>query len=210
MPASIKEVPVKSKWSNRSVGVLFAVVSVTALAAVTGVIPNLKEFFDPTGAVATLNTAGDIDRKTAFFQSLGTNGRTCESCHQADQAFSLSAKHVRELYERTNGADPLFAAVDGANCPNAAPGDRNAHSLLLSRGLIRVAITLPANPQFTIALAHDPYGCAIAYDGNPGQPIVSVYRRPLPTTNLHYLSTVISMAARPYRRSPTSRPSQPI
>ena len=176
---------------TRGVGILFAVVSISAAAAVAGYIPNLKYFSGPTGAVATFNTAGDIDRKTAFFQSLGTNGRSCESCHQADQAFSLSASHVRELYERTRGADPLFAAVDGANCPDAEPGDRDAHSLLLSRGLIRVAITLPSNPQFTIAVAHDPYGCAIAYDSASGRQIISVYRRPLPTTNLRYLSTIM-------------------
>ncbi|MGA9717145.1 MAG: hypothetical protein WBQ79_02610 [Acidobacteriaceae bacterium] len=182
----------KRSGNNLGFGVLFFIVgSLSAIAAVTSLIPNLKQFFDPSGSVATFNTAGDIDRKTAFFRSLGTNGRTCESCHQADQAFSLSASHVRDLYERTHGADPLFAAVDGANCPNGEPGDRSAHSLLLSRGLIRVAITLPANSQFTIAAAHDPYGCAISYDPSTGQPIVSVYRRPLPTTNLRYLSTVM-------------------
>jgi cytochrome c peroxidase len=177
--------------STRSVSFLLAIASVSALAAVTTFIPNLKHFLDPTGAVATFNTAGKIDRNTAFFQSLGTNGRSCESCHQADQAFSLSARRVRELYERTHGEDPLFAAVDGANCPDAEPGDREAHSLLLSRGLIRIGVTLPANAQFTIAVAHDPYGCAVTYDGSSGQPTISVYRRPLPTTNLRYLSTIM-------------------
>jgi hypothetical protein len=158
---------------------------------VTASIPNLKHFFDPAGAVATFNTGGDIDRRGAFFQSLGTNGRTCESCHQADQAFSLSSDHVQELYERTHGTDPLFNAIDGANCPDAAPGDREAHSLLLSRGLIRVAITLPLHPQFTVVVAHDPYGCAIRYDPVTDQPTISVYRRPLPATNLRYISAVM-------------------
>jgi hypothetical protein len=169
---------------------LLAIVSVGAFAAGI-VIPNLKHFRDATGAVATFNTGGDIDENNAFFQSLGTNGRSCGTCHQPDQAFSLSAKGVREVYERTHGDDPLFAAVDGANCPTNTSKSRDAHSLLLERGLIRVGINMPANPQFRIAVVHDPYGCAITSDPKTGLPVVSVYRRPLPTSNLRYLSAVM-------------------
>ena len=38
---------------------------------------------------------------------------------------------------------------------------------------------------------HDPYGCAITHDANTGADIISVYRRPLPTTNLRFLSAVM-------------------
>src|ERR1019366_6197454 len=141
--------------------------------------------------VATFNTGGDLNRSTAFFQSLGTNGRTCESCHQADQAFSISPDHIQDLYDRTHGMDSLFASIDGANCPEAERSDRAAHSLLLSRGLIRIPIPLPLNSQFTIVVAHDPYGCAIRYDPETNQQIISVYRRPLPTTNLRYASALL-------------------
>ena len=182
---------VKINWSHRSTGVLLACVSLSAAAAVVHLIPNLKHFQDKTGAVATYNTAGNIDEKNAFFQSLGTNGRTCATCHQADQAFSLSAQGVREVYDRTHGDDPLFAAVDGANCPTSTSKSRAAHSLLLDRGLIRVGIDMPTNPQFTIAVVHDPYGCAITSDPKTGLPVVSVYRRPLPSANLRYLSAVM-------------------
>ncbi len=181
----------RPKWSKRSVVIVYAGVSVTAMAAATGAIPNLKHFLDPTGAVATYSTAGEIDRGGAFFKELGTNGRTCESCHQANQAFSLSPVRVRELYERTHGTDPLFASIDGANCPEGEPGNREDHSLLLKRGLIRIPITLPLHAQFTIEASHDPYGCAIRYDPQTNQQIVSVYRRPLPTTNLRFLSAVM-------------------
>jgi cytochrome c peroxidase len=174
----------------RVVSLVFALVSVAAVAAVV-VIPNLKHFQDKTGAVATFNTGGDINENNPFFQSLGTNGRSCATCHQADQAMSISAKGVREVFERTHGEDPLFAAVDGANCPTNTSHSRAAHSLLLERGLIRIGINMPVNPQFTIAVVHDPYGCAITNDAKTGLPVVSVYRRPLPTTNLRYLSTVM-------------------
>jgi hypothetical protein len=168
-----------------------AAVSISASAALAYLIPNLKHFQDKTGAVATFNTGGSINEKGAFFQSLGTNGRSCATCHQADQAFSISAKGVREVYERTHGNDPLFAGVDGANCPNANLKERSSHSLLLERGLIRIGITLPENPQFTIQVVRDPYGCAITTDPATGRPLVSVYRRPLPSTNLRFLSAVM-------------------
>src|SRR5215813_13755325 len=97
-----------------------------------------------TGVLETVNVQGRTDTRGAFFQSLGTNGRSCATCHVADQAMSISPPQIRERYTRTHGRDPLFAAVDGANCPNVEPADRAGHSLLLRHGLIRVAISIPA------------------------------------------------------------------
>ena len=175
---------------RRAIYPLLILSSIGAVAA-SIVIPNLKHFQDKTGAVATFNAGGDINQSNAFFQSLGTNGRTCATCHQPDQAFSLSAKGAREVYGQTHGNDPLFVAVDGANCPTLKSKDRAAHSMLLEHGLFRLSIDMPANPQFTIAVVHDPYGCAITYDPNTAKPQISVYRRPLPATNLRYLSAVM-------------------
>src|ERR1700739_1659349 len=138
--------------NRRILVLLLCFVSASAAAAVFGFIPNLMPFHDKTGAVATYNTAGVINEQNPFFQSLGTNGRTCATCHQADQAMSISAKGVREVFERTHGEDTLFAAVDGANCPMNTSHSRAAHSLLLERGLIRIGINMPVNPQFTIAV----------------------------------------------------------
>ena len=76
-----------------------------SLVAAAVYIKNLQPFRDPTGYVATYNTAGDIDESNPFFQQLGTNGRTCATCHQADEAFSLNASHVQQLFlaERRHG-----------------------------------------------------------------------------------------------------------
>ena len=154
-------------------------------------IPNLQPFADPTGTVATYNTAGDIDTTNPFFQSLGTNGRACVTCHQPSDGFSFSAAHAKVRFDLTGGTDPLFAAVDGANCPNATTGDEDQHSLILKDGLIRIGLPVPANAQFSIRVVHDPYGCALVSDPNTGQLVASVYRRPLPTTNLNFLSAVM-------------------
>jgi cytochrome c peroxidase len=50
---------------------------------------------------------------------------------------------------------------------------------------------MPQNPEFTLSVVHDPYGCAITTDPQTGKQIVSVYRRPQPSTNLGFLSTVM-------------------
>jgi hypothetical protein len=169
------------------------VLLVLAGAASAAVIPNLLPFLDPTGFVATFNSAGKIDTndKNPFFQNLGTNGRNCGTCHIAENGMGLSTDNIQERFHRTKGRDPLFADFDGANCPNSpSASDPAAHSLLLSAGLIRVGITLAATSQFQIRAVHDPYGCAITTDPVNGTTI-SVYRRPLPTTNLRFLSTVM-------------------
>jgi cytochrome c peroxidase len=146
---------------------------------------------DPSGLMQTINANGRTDTKGAFFQSLGTNGRSCATCHVADQAMSISTPQIRERFAQTHGRDPLFSAVDGANCANAKTGDAAAHSLLLSHGLIRIALPVPAGAQFIVQVVHDPYGCALVTDPTTGQQILSTYRRPLPSTNLRFLSTMM-------------------
>jgi len=171
-----------------AVGILL---SVALVAGVTH-IRNLQPFRDTSGYVATYNVAGDFDQTNAFFQSLGTNGRTCATCHQVEQSMGLEVKHVRKLFTATKGKHPLFAPVDGANCPDIADNsDPASHSALLNNGLIRVGINLPQNAEFNLTVVRDPYDCAITTDTKTGMPVVSVYRRPLPAASLRFLSTVM-------------------
>jgi cytochrome c peroxidase len=146
---------------------------------------------DATGAVQTINANGRTNTKGAFFQSLGTNGRSCATCHDADQGMSISPPQIRQRFAQTHGKDPLFAAFDGANCTNAKTSDASAHSLLMSHGLIHIVLPIPANAQFTVTAVHDPYGCALVADLTTGQMTLSTYRRPLPSTNLRFLSTMM-------------------
>jgi cytochrome c peroxidase len=164
-----------------------------ATVASAALIPNLFPFLDPTGLISTFNTTGPIDESSnnVFFQGLGTNGRSCGSCHLASDGMGLALTSVQLKFIATRGNDPLFAAIDGANCPNTASKDPSSHSLLLKSGLIRIFLPVPANAQFQIQAYRDPYGCAIVTDPTTGVQTVSIYRRPLPTTNLRYLSAVM-------------------
>jgi hypothetical protein len=56
--------------------------------------------------------------------------------------------------------------------------------MLLSRGLIRVGMPLPANAEFRLTKVDDPYGYASARE-------LSLFRRPLPSTNLIWLTAVM-------------------
>jgi hypothetical protein len=43
-------------------------------------------FRDPSGLIATVTTAPEFDSTNPFFQSLGSNGRSCVACHQPRDA----------------------------------------------------------------------------------------------------------------------------
>lgn len=166
---------------------------VTALAS-AAMFQNLFHFLDPAGIVTTYNANGgpiDENSNNPFFKNLGTNGRSCGTCHLGSDAMGLSVRSIQSTFYRTHGNDPLFAAVDGANCPDNTSHDPAAHSLLLKNGLIRVGLQVPPNAQFKIEAYRDPYGCALQTDPATGVQTVSVYRRVLPSTNLRYLSAVM-------------------
>jgi len=132
----------------------------------------------------------------AFFEPLGANGRACVSCHQPADGMSLSVASIQQRWRDTRGKDPIFAQVDGANCPTLPANDPASHSLLLTRGLFRIALPWPPkaadgrtiDPEFTIEVVRDPTGCntGTQYGLNSSNPTISVYRRPRPVANTKY------------------------
>jgi len=163
----------------------------TTTTMTSNLIPSLQPYPTPSGTESTFSATGSIDPSGIFFQGLGTNTRSCASCHQLSQGMGLSAASAQALFASSNGSDPLFAAVDGANCPTVATADSTGHSLVVNNGLIRIAEALPAGAQFAMAVAQDPYGCAAVTNASTGQTTYSVYRRPLPAASLTMLSQVM-------------------
>lgn len=162
------------------------------------VLRSMIPYENPYGWLTILNTSGDVPTKNnAFFDPIGTNGRACVTCHQPADGMSISAESIRQRWGITGGSDPLFAAVDGKNCPDLPDEYPQSHSLLLDRGLIRVPLPWPPKaadgtalkPEFTIEVVRDPTGCNTSpvYGLNSPTPVVSVYRRPRPAANLKYV-----------------------
>jgi cytochrome c peroxidase len=178
-----------------------------------GIPPVVPESeFDPDDAGCTASFQPDGPTTTAsnaFFQSLGTNGRSCVTCHQPPSGMSVSLKNINDRFNAPNGEhDPIFAPVDGSDCPDLVPasntsggllggktghgGDfKKAHSLILSRGVFRIFLPVPATADYTISVVSDPYGCNEPPNNTTesGAQQISIYRRPLISGNLAFVTT---------------------
>jgi hypothetical protein len=164
------------------------------------VMPASASYDNPAGQIGILNTGGPVATKGhPFFEPIGTNGRACVTCHQPSNGMSLSAAAARERWTATGGKDPLFAAIDGSNCPSLPQQLEPSHSLLINRGLIRVALPWPPVdahgaaivPEFAIEVVRDPTTCNAdpTYGLKSARPTVSVFRRPRVVANLKYVAT---------------------
>jgi cytochrome c peroxidase len=159
-------------------------------------LPNNTPVADETGVFTTVSSHGSIDLDNEFFQDLGTNGRRCVTCHVPTSGWTITPKQLKATFEQTEGGKyddglglgAVFRLVDGANSPKADVSTvakrRASYSMLLNKGLIRVGLPIPANAEFELVAVDDPYKFASAKE-------LSLFRRPLPTTNLKFDSTVM-------------------
>ena len=94
---------------------------------------------------------------------------------------------MQARFNSSLGTDPIFRLVDGATCPTAdvssLQSKLQAYSLLLSRGLIRIGLPIPANTEFQVSVVSDPYGC----NTNPATGLIS------PTSGIVYLPSSSSL-----------------
>ena len=159
-------------------------------------LPNHTPVADETGVFTTVSAHGSIDLDNEFFQDLGTNGRRCVSCHVPTVGWTITPKQLKTTFDQTDGGkyddglglSAVFRPVDGANSPKADLSTlakrRDAYSMLLNKGVIRIGLPIPANAEFELVAVDDPYKFASAKE-------LSLFRRPLPTTNLKFDSTVM-------------------
>jgi hypothetical protein len=159
-------------------------------------LPNHVPVADETGAFTTVSAHGSIDLDNEFFQDLGTNGRRCVTCHVPTVGWTITPRQLKATFDQTDGGkyddglglSAVFRTVDGSNAPNADVSTlarrKQAYSMLLNRGVIRIGLPIPANAEFELVAVDDPYHFASAKE-------LSLFRRPLPTTNLKFDSTVM-------------------
>lgn len=141
-----------------------------------------------SGTLRTVTASGGLDTGNPFFASLGTNGRTCASCHRPEAAWTITPEAVQARFDASAGFDPLFRTRDGSNSPTAdvstEAARRSAYSMLLDKAVIRIGLPVPAAAEFTLDSVDDPYGFASAAE-------LSLFRRPLPATNLRFQTGVM-------------------
>jgi hypothetical protein len=124
-------------------GILITAVCATAQSS----LPDLFPFPNGSGLLQNHNTSNQpIPLTGAFLQSLGTNGRSCSTCHRPAEGFAISAAEVSLRFLLSGGPDPIFRTNDGSNWDqnvdvSTLEGRRKAFSLLTSRGLIRIALS---------------------------------------------------------------------
>ena len=153
---------------------------------------NLHAIVNASGKATTyadnVPLDGYLDIQSAFFQGFGTNDRACFSCHAPRGGWSITPGLAQSLFESTQGEDSMFRTNDGTTSPTAdvstLDAKRKAYALLLSKGLIRVGLAMPDNAEFTLTAVDDPYLYASAKQ-------LSLFRRPLPSINLKFLSDVM-------------------
>src|SRR5262249_27696001 len=149
------------RWSTGVALVMAATAVLIATAWASSATPGRvgeQPFSNPSGVLAVVGTNG-IEAENPFFEELGTNGRSCVTCHRPAQGWTITPAELHNRFDRTAGLDPIFRPNDGSNCEGADVSTvrtrRRAFSLLLTKGLIRVALEVPAGPEFEIvALDH--------------------------------------------------------
>src|SRR6201995_5883478 len=151
---------------------------------------------DATGVFTTVSAHGSIDLNNEFFQDLGSNGRRCVSCHVPTVGWTIPPHQLKSVFDATDGGkfddglglSAVFRTVDGSNSPkpdvSTLAKRRKAYSMFLNRGVIRIGRPIPANAEFELVAVDDPYKFASTAE-------LSLFRRPLPPTNLKFDSTVM-------------------
>jgi len=155
-------------------------------------VTTTSTFADDFGTVQVFSkAAAGIDTTNPFFKNLGTNGRTCNSCHKLENALGISTARINAIFNATNGLDPIFRINDGSNAPSGfyantstVSARRISFSMLLAHGVIRVGQPIPANADYNLAAVQDPYFFASASE-------LSLFRRPMPSVNMAYSTHVM-------------------
>jgi hypothetical protein len=160
------DVALKSQLETALVGGDLSSAAVSA--DVSAEIATVQSIFDGVGLNAagiatTFHTSGGIDHTNPFFENLGTNGRTCETCHAGAAAWTTSAALNRLLFEVTGGTHALFVSLhDSGNRPDAPTGTlsekRAAFKTLLDFGVHRFTRTGHVGNDYDVIAVDDPWG----------------------------------------------------
>jgi hypothetical protein len=150
---------------------------------------NLLASQNEFGTAETFHVTGAVDFTNPFFQQLGTNPRTCATCHSADQGWTMTTEANNELFHATDGLAPLFNRVDEGSRPDADISTKDLREAVfepttVDHGLTRFTRTVPATAEFTVLAVDDPSGFS-----TPSA--ILNFRRPSPTMNEAKVSSIL-------------------
>ncbi len=78
----------------------------------------------------------ELGNDVFFHETFAGNGRTCATCHDPTNEFSMSPQAARTRYE-ADPTDPLFRPIDSDD------GRGNSYGMILDHALFKVTIPLP-------------------------------------------------------------------
>jgi cytochrome c peroxidase len=141
------------------------------------------------GIAETFTVSGTIDPMNPFFQALGTNPRTCATCHSPDQGWTVTADANKELFKSSDGLAPMFNLVDQGSRPDADISTKQARretfALAIKRGVTRFTRNInPTTFEFTVA-PEDPSGFSTSA-------AVLNFRRPTASANQTKVSSILN------------------
>jgi cytochrome c peroxidase len=141
------------------------------------------------GIGETFTASGTIDFTNPFFQPLGTNPRTCATCHSPDQGWTITASANKDLFKSTDGLAPLFNLVDQGSRPDADISTKAARRETFGPNTVALAVTrftrnIPAAGEFTVA-PEDPSGFSTPT-------AVLNFRRPTASANQTKVSSILN------------------
>jgi hypothetical protein len=155
--------------------------------AITEARSNLVPGGNDYGVGETFHTSGSIDFTNPFFLALGTNPRTCMTCHNPNQGWTMTSDANRQLFKDTDGLDPLFNLVDEGTRPGADISTKKARKATFVPNVVDLAVTrftrnIPATAQFTVA-PEDPSGFSTPTS-------ILNFHRPTATMNEQLVSSI--------------------
>jgi hypothetical protein len=136
-----------------------AAVTLWARSSESAKAPPVRVVFSPneSGKSGTLVSGRVLDISGPFFQPLGTNGRSCVTCHDPAAGWSITPALALSRFGASGGLDPLFRPHDGADSPAAdvstVEARRIAYGMLLRKGLFRIGLPVPTGAEFELAAA---------------------------------------------------------
>jgi len=123
-------------------------------------LPDNFPHFNPSGFATTFSPDGFVDLTGEFFKPQGSNGRSCSTCHLAQDAWSITPGAIGLLFASTDGTHPIFNPLDADNPDedlSTVEARRAGYSMMLTHGLFRRGGAPRSEREWDVVAVDDPH-----------------------------------------------------